>query len=247
MFARHLPPSAALPVVLALDPAAELACHGEPVTLAAADAGDVDAIVATRWPDALSTLRGRLRPGGRLIIELPATSSDPAEGAAHLAALQDAGFIHCLVEALPDGGWLCRGERAPEVDGSERLRRIADGRPADAAQALVLLICQTPNKPTWRLDPGERRLWEAASVIDPTTGSAALLSFTSLVKAVAFMQPAVLAGFLIGINKTGRFPADAIRAWGLPVLVNPVFEDWRNATAGPRIVVDPASALASDE
>ena len=244
MFAKHLPPSAALPIVLALDPQAESACDPERVALAAADASSVDALYGTHWPEQLAELRERLRPGGRLILTLV---DDLAEGEARLAALQAAGYIHCLVEALPDGGWLCRGERAPFDTGLARLTTVAAGPAPANDTALVLLIRQTPNKPTWRLDPGERRVWEAASLIDPATGRPALAAFTSLVKAVAFMQPAVLAGFLEGINKTGRFATAQVEAWGLPVIVNPAFEDWRNAAPGPRIQVDPAQALAAEE
>lgn len=244
MFAKHLPPSAALPVVLALDPQAAAACDLERVALAAADASSIDAVCATHWPEQLVVLRERLRPGGRLILMLV---DDLAEGEARLAALQAAGYIHCLVEALPDGGWLCRGERAPLDAGLARLTAVAAGGAPVNVTALVLLIRQSPNKPTWRLEPGERRVWEAASLIDPATGRPALAAFTSLVKAVAFMQPAVLAGFLEGINKTGRFATAQVEAWGLPVIVNPAFEDWRNAAPGPRVQVDPAQALAAEE
>jgi hypothetical protein len=247
VFAKHLPPSAALPVVLALDPQAEQACDPERVVLAAADAVDVDAIVAGAWPESLATLRDRLRPGGRLILLLPGATSDPAEGVAWLDALQAGGFIHCLIESLPEGGWLCRGERPPQAPVAGRLSALAAGGDASRAQALTLLVRQTPNKPTWRLDPGERRIWEAATVIDPATGAPTLLTFTSLVKAVAFMQPAVLAGFLIGINKTGRFSAESVGAFDVPVIVNPAFEDWRNASPGPLLAVEPALALASEE
>ncbi|HRE28341.1 MAG TPA: hypothetical protein PK954_16990, partial [Anaerolineales bacterium] len=127
MFAKHLPPSAALPVVLALDPQAAAACDPERVALAAADAFSVDAVCATHWPKQLVELRERLRPGGRLIVTLADLAEDPAEGAARLAALQASGFIHCLVEALPDGRWLCRGERAPLDTGLARLTAVAAG------------------------------------------------------------------------------------------------------------------------
>jgi hypothetical protein len=263
VFTPHLPPSAALPVVLALDSQAEaaLAQHveggfdpaagqfhdGGRVVLAAGDARKVDAILGYHWPEDLAALRDRLRPGGRLILILLGTPSDPDDGAQRLEILRAQGYIHCLIEALPDGGWLCRGERPPQQGGGLRLSSLAAGAEGSAARSLVLLIRQSPNKPTWRLEPGERRLWEAARLIDPASGQPALLAFTSLVKAVAFMQPAVLAGMLIGINKTGRYTAEQVAAWNLPVIVNPAFEDWRNASTGEPVIVDPGQAQASEE
>lgn len=247
MFAKHLPPSAALPVVLALDSQAEQACDPERVTLAAADAGDVDAILAYHWPEPLPALHDRLRPGGRLILILSDTTTDLAEGVTRLDALQAGGFIHCLIESQPEGGWLCRGERPPAEQVATRLLTLAAGGALVDASPRVVLIRQTPNKPVWRLQPDERLVWEAATVIDPVTGAPALLVFSSLIKAVAFMQPAVLTGFLVDINKTARFAADRIAAWELPVILNPTFEAWRGARLGPPLALDPALALASEE
>ena len=127
------------------------------------------------------------------------------------------------------------------------MRSLAASAEGSSARSLVLWIRQSPNKPTWRLETGERRVWEAARLIAPASGQPAVLAFTSLVKAVAFMQPAVLAGMLTGINKTGRYAAEQVAAWNLPVIVNPAFEDWRNASAGEPVIVDPAQAQASEE
>ncbi len=258
MFAPHLPPSAALPIVLALDPQAEAALAsyveggsglGEPgqAVSAPAEARNVDAILACRWPEDLAASRDRLRPGGRLIVLLSNTTSELDHGERRLAELNHHGYIHCLIESLPDGGWLCRGERPPIHSGGQRLGGLTSSIEAGSARALVVLVKQSPNKPTWRLEPGERRVWEAARLIDPATGQPALLAFTSLVKAVAFMQLAVLAGLLTGINKTGRYTLEQIESWGLPVVVNPAFEDWRNASVAEPVRIDPAQSLASEE
>lgn len=258
MFAPHLPPSAALPIVLALDPQAEAALAsyveggfggGEPgqAVAAPADARDVDAILTFRWPEDLAASRDRLRPGGRLIVLLSNAPSELEDGERRLVELNQHGYIHCLIESLPDGGWLCRGERPPIHSGGKRLSGLISSVEMGSARALVVLVKQTPNKPTWRLEPGERRVWEAARLVDPSTGQPALLAFTSLVKAVAFMQPAVLAGLLTGINKTGRYALEQVEAWGLPVIVNPAFEDWRNASVAESVRIDPAHSLASEE
>jgi hypothetical protein len=74
-----------------------------------------------------------------------------------------------------------------------------------------------------------------------------VLAFSALVKAVAFMQPAVLAGAWAGVNKVGKFPAEAADGWGLPLAWNPAFEALRGAAAGPPLAVDRATAILGDE
>jgi hypothetical protein len=164
VFARHLPPSAGRPRVLALDPAtaSELAPVAD-LTLAAPGGwppGPFDAVAgqAAPEPQTLQALRARLRPGGRLIL---AAAGSPA---ALLRALTDNGLIHCLVEAAAEGSGpalvLYRGERPPLGSSLARTRRLArEPSPADRGalpvidhQALPptpflhLLITQTPNK-----------------------------------------------------------------------------------------------------
>lgn len=247
-FAKHLPPSAGRPRVLVLDEAAagllpEVEVERDPA------GGPFDAVVGYAAPEALGRWLTHLRPGGRLILIDPRPiQAEPAYG----AALQAAGYIHCLAESLSDGGLLYRGERPPEGAPLERLRTLSGAGPrellAGARRPFVfLLIRQTPNKPAWRLEPGEHVAWGAASVLDPARGAPALLAFSSLVKAVAFMQPAVLAGFLAGVNKVGKFPSAAAAGWPWPLLLNPAFDDWRGASLGPWLEVDPAAALSGDE
>mgnify|MGYP000999438843 CR=1 FL=1 len=248
MFAKHLPPSAGRPRVLALDAAS---ADGLPPDVAVvrdlAAPGLFDAIVGWSGAADLADCLQRLRPGGRLILAAPAAPETAPEeaGAALLAALAEAGYIHCLVEPQAAGS-LYRGERPPPGTPLERVRAAANTETAGAAGPyLFLLVQQSPNKPAWRLEPGETLTWRAATLVDPGTGQPVLAAFTSLVKAVAFLQPAVLAGFLSGVNKVGQFPSTA--AWDLPVLVNPRFEDWRTARLGPWHSVDPRAAVTGGE
>jgi hypothetical protein len=272
VFARHLPPSAGRPRVLALDPAtaSELAPVAD-LTLAAPGGwppGPFDAVAgqAAPEPETLQALRARLRPGGRLIL---AAAGAPD---ALLRALTESGLIHCLVEAAGDEPGaaaegpgpalvLYRGERPPlgsSLDRTQSLAREASpaGRsalPVIDHQALPptpflhLLITQTPNKPVWRLAPGEGVTWHAATLVEPASGRPALLVFSALVKAVAYMQRAVLAGQLAGINKVGKFPAAAAAGWPLKLIYNPAFEQAQAAAPGPALPVDPQLALTGEE
>jgi hypothetical protein len=253
VFARHLPPSAGLPRVLALDPAtaAELAAAAE-VTASpdpAAAPGPYDAIAGRRLATAaeLAHLAAHLRPGGRLIL---AAAAEPAP---LLAALTAAGCIHCLVET--EGSLtLYRGERPPESASTlARAQQLAAAEMTGAAgeqppalpRFVFLLVTQTPNKPAWKLAPGERVTWRAATIV---RGAAPhLLAFSSLVKAVAYLQPAVLAGAISGVNKVAKFPATAAAAWPLPLLLNPSFEALRGAAAGPPLDVAPEMAITGEE
>jgi len=256
VFAKHLPPSAERPRVLALDGAAAAELAGQSLVTAARDLldyppGAFDAIAGPAAPEQIATLCQALRPGGRLIL------TDRADPETLLAALTAAGLIHCLVE--PHGPLvLYRGERPPEGSSLERTRTLAANRPAGAAPALpitspealtgpyvFLLIRQTPNKPAWKLAPGEPVTWQAATVL--AAGEPVLLAFSSLVKAVACLQGAVLAGQLGGINKVGKFPKSAARAWALPLTLNPTFEAIRHLEPGPPIEVDPLTAITGDE
>ena len=246
MLARHLPPSAGRPRVLALDEAtaAELAAVAEVVT-AAADAAPVDAVAGYRLatPEALAGYAARLRPGGRLIL------AAAAEPAALLGALQAAGLIHCLVETAGDLT-LYRGERPPtEASPLARAQHLAATAPAEAGQPrfLYLLVTQTPNKPAWKLEPGERVAWRAATVEPAPDEPPRLLAFSSLVKAVAYLQPAVLAGAISGVNKVAKFPAAAAQRWPLGYVLNPTFEALRAAAAGPAVEVSPEAAVTGEE
>jgi hypothetical protein len=258
VFARHLPPSAGLPRVLALDgpAAAELATLAE-VTQAASPAvwpaGPFDAIAGPAAPEHLAALNQRLRPGGRLIL------THTAAPETLLAALTAAGLIHCLVEPQP-ATTLYRGERPPTGSPVERHQILVNPQLPGTDYHLpitnyddlktpyvFLLIQQTPNKPAWKLAPGEPVTWQAATVLPAATESAVLLGFSALVKAVAYMQSAVKAGRHVGVNKVGKFPAAAMLGWPLPLALNPSFEQVAALEPGPWLAVEAHSALTGEE
>ncbi|MBE0691144.1 MAG: hypothetical protein IH587_13575, partial [Anaerolineae bacterium] len=116
-----------------------------------------------------------------------------------------------------------------------------DGYPG---RYLYLLIRQTPNKPVWALRPGEALEWRAAALT--IEGQTVLLVFSSLAKAIAFMQPAVLAGHIRDINKVGKFSVQTARAWKLSLLLNP---DYALLADHPQtfLAIDPATAEQPDE
>jgi hypothetical protein len=95
--------------------------------------------------------------------------------------------------------------------------------------------------------PDEKIKWQAATVLDKQTNSPMLLAFSSLVRAVNFMQPAVLAGKFKGINKVGKFTADSAQGWEQPLLLNPNFDELREATPGAMYEVDPQVAITGEE
>lgn len=241
-FLKHLPPSADLPRVLALDEqaAAELPPELKTIAPQVADSnlGSLDAIIGYTAPTALSVWFEQLRPGGRLIL---VSESDPAT---LLQSLTEAGFIHCLVETVSDLT-LYRGERPPQGNSLERIANLTS--PFSMSPFIFLLISQTPNKPAWKLTDGEKIHWQAATLLSPQTQQPTLIAFSSLIKAVAFMQPAILAKRIGGVNKIGKFAAHVARGWNQPLTLNPVYADWQFADLGPMFEVDPQLAITGDE
>lgn len=254
MFAKHLPPSAGLPRVFALT---EHALADLPSEIELVREGELcDAVAGHAPPENLVRWMKTLRPGGRLIL---AWRTDPESA---LAALTAAGYIHCLAEENDDAT-LYRGERPPLASPVKRIQSLADspsqntpaglpqgerlGARASQPSFLFLLIHQTPNKPAWKLAPDETLAWRAVTVLDSASNQPRLLAFSSLVKAVAFMQAAVRANFITGVNKVGKFRAEAALAWPLPFTLNPEFERVRAVALGPRVEVDPNTALTGEE
>jgi hypothetical protein len=249
MFAKHLPPSAGSPRVLALDDsaAAELPAEVERIDAGRRRSlapGQLDAVAGYAAPDQIKALVPLLRPGGRLIL---AQRAGTWPAASLLAALTSAGLIHCLVEPVGEA-ILYRGERPQAGSSVERVPSLAaPSAPSTLPRFVFLLVTQTPNKPAWKLDPAERVEWRAATLLDPTTGEPALLAFSSLVKAVAFMQAAILAGWIEGVNKVGKFRAQAARRWELPLRLDPAFDEVRSDALGPPFGVDSQAALTGEE
>ncbi len=180
--------------------------------------------------------------------------------------LENAGFARVLGERAVNGnGILSRGEKpyaAPspiqrtaesvaldDREGDLSLIDPTQGIASVRGRHLFLLVQQTPNKPVWALKPGELITWGAATVRDGETPVA--LAFTSLPKAVAFMQPAVVAGVLIGINKVAKFDKATATHWDFPILVNPSLDALRDssyyALPGPLIGIDPQTAITGEE
>ena len=89
--------------------------------------------------------------------------------------------------------------------------------------------------------------WRAATLLPAAGAQPVLLAFSSLVKAVAYMQGAVMAQRLVGVNKVGKFPAAAMQAWPLPLALNPNFEQARELEAGPLFEVEAQTAITGDE
>lgn len=261
--AKHLPPSASSLRLLDIDGRCGeslrhlradldiIACRAADLTSARYSESSFDAIAAldAELSDAiLATALQLLRPGGRFIaIESNATVDET-----RVIQLESRGYTRILVEAAHDNcGLLLRGEK-PHItaDIQERVRGTAD---ADADQLdlatyrrpyLHLLIRQSPNKPVWQLSADESISWRALALRQQS--ATVILAFSSLPKAVAFMQPIALDGAPLNINKVGKFARETAAAWDHPVLLNPAPESIQldHATWLP---VDPATAAAPDE
>lgn len=216
--------------------------------------GSADAVVALGYvvnSDFLQVALRALRPGGRLIVVNARGEVTVETG----QKLEQQGYTRILVETavecpLPTGV-LIRGEKPHVTDDTlARIQQVA-ARDADLLDLATykgryvhLLIHQTPDKPIWRLEPGEVVTWEALAV--ERDHQAVLLAFSSLPKAVGFMQPAVLAGSISGVSKVAKFSREAAAAWSHGALVNPTPEVLIGA-AVVRVTVDPASAETPDE
>ncbi len=211
-----------------------------------------DAVVALDTPltpDFLRRSLAALRPGGRLMVVTP----EGRASAAIVQTLEAAGFVRILVEpALEDGrGLLVRGEKPHAT--ADTLARVGQVAGRDAAltdfatypgRYVYLLVRQTPNKPVWALRPGERVAWQAAAL--QSADGPLLLAFSGLPRAVSFMQPAVLAGQIAGVNKVAKFSRATAQTWTTGALLNPP-PDALAAHTVLFVDIDPATAEAPDE
>ncbi len=266
--AKHLPPSAsrlrlldvngeAGAVLVALRPDLEVIAVPGYAAEWQQPPESADAVVAVNYilnARFLAAALAVLRPGGRLIV----VDSHRAVGAALGETLSGQGYVRILVEAavaqFVPGGVLMRGEKPHTTEYTLRRIQAVAGMDADMlamgqykGRYVHLLIRETPNLPPWRRDGSEVITWRAAAVqADDMTGGAVLLAFSSLPKAVGFMQPAVLAGRIVDVNKVAKFSRETAGAWAQPVLLNPAL----TALDGQRVIfipVDRATTEAPDE
>lgn len=260
--AKHLPPSASDlrlldigavvgEILLNLRPDLEI----EVASMNVADwdyaSDSIDAVMAYDFllkDDFLLAVQDVMRAGGRLIVVNPLAQVDKSI----VAMLEKMGYVRILVEdAVAGAGVLIRGEKAHRTkDTLERIELIAE-RDADfldlegyRGRFVYLLIQQKPNKPVWKLTPDEKIEWQAVSC--DVQGENCLLAFSSLPKAVQFMQAAVLEGLVYNVNKVGKFDKARAKVWDLPIVLNPRIEYIRGQ-AIHLIEVDPNSAESQDE
>lgn len=257
--ARHLPPSGATLRLLDVNSQAgaalsalrgdlEILPVGKPDTWGVA-ADTADAVIALNCaPDValLRTALQALRPGGRLII----VSSTGQPGPALVKMLENSGYTRVLVENAVEYpspvGVLLRGEKPHSEERTvDRARQMArrDAAPQPGRYVYVL-VQQTPNKPVWNMQPDEIIQWHAVAVSGDN--ETVLLAFSSLPKAVAFMQPAVLAQRIEGVNKIAKYRWEVVYGWPNPVMINPT-DDILETNAIYLLPVDPAAAEAPDE
>ncbi len=252
---RQLPPSASELKLLDLGghcipyfTARRTDLNAQAVQAIPADAAGLDAIVALEQAlasDFLAAAWRSLRPGGRLIIGWQRGRPD----AGQQVTLEAAGFVRILIETQ-GGSLLLRGERPWTVQHTrERIRQVAaQDEIADPAawpgRHVHLLIREASGRPPWARPTGASRRWQAISV-----GAGAeqrLAAFSSLPRAVAFLQPAALRGRLVGVNRIGKFPREAVDKLPLPLLLNPAPEVLEQVETDA-VEVDAALAALPDE
>jgi len=259
---KHLPPSASIPNVQAGDERSRrwgmsLERQGH-ITLNADR--PIDGVLASELsfaPKAASSLR----PNGRAIFLVPNTADVSTE--AVVQTLTAAGLVRILSESVLNEAYLlARGERpTTQARTTDRIATIAQVAPnpievveiEEAVQqyrSLHLLVRQDPPARAWN-EAQPNLTWQALTVQDAWADRVVLLAFTSLVKAVAFMQPAVIAGVIHNINKLPRYEMDQFLKWNLPLIVNSTFEalreDHRFDFQAPPLEIDPLQAMRSHE
>lgn len=260
--AKHLPPSASSLRLLDMGGIAgetlrqrrdDLDIVAAPLNVRAwaIEPASVDAVVAYDMalrPALLEAVLNVMRPGGRFIVVHPAGQVSQEQ----VRTLENAGYTRILVEAALNGfGVLIRGEKPhTTADTHQRVQTVAQ-QDADAltladfkGRYVHLLIRQHPNQPAWKRQPDEPLTWEAAALA--RDAGVVLLAFSSLPKAVAFMQPAVLADAVRDVNKVAKFSQATAASWPHDVLLNPTLD----ALQGERVTfvpVDPATAERPDE
>lgn len=263
VMAKHLPPSSSTLSLLDVDGQSGrlLAqsrrdlqiCHIPVCDIAerAVASAAFDAVLAYDIDLSASLLKSclkALREGGRFIALQPRGAASES----HWRCLQDQGYVRILVEpALDELGVLIRGEKPhATADTMARIQSVAHADDDSLELAhfsgryIHLLIQQYPNKPVWKLAPGETFAWQVAAIRRNSTQI--LLGFSSLPKAVSFLQPAVLAGLIADINKVGKFSVEQARLLEWEIVLNPTLDSLREQTL-TFIDIDPTLAEAPDE
>ncbi len=197
---------------------------------------------------ALRSIAANMRPGGRFIAVLPRGQVREC----WVGLLEAGGLVRILVEPAVDGvGLLIRGEKPhTTVNTLERIQSVAraDVDLADLAAYrgpyLHLLIRQSPNKPVWKLEAGEAIAWRALALGD--VSNAVLLAFSSLPKAVGFLQPAVMIDLVRDVNKVGKFAREVAAGWGRHIILNPTLDSIKDQQL-IWLHIDPETAAAPDE
>lgn len=256
---KHLPPSASLlqlldvngmvcESIMSLRPDSQITVVSGDVTTWRFDTPQFDVVIAVEYilNDAfLNAVLSILRHGGRLIVVNTRASMQLSRYGSRLEA---AGYVRILVENLPSQGVLMRGEKAHITDDThQRIQTVASGEAefiplADYKGRFVyLLIRQTPNKPPWRLTPHELIQWDAVTI------NGVMIGFSSLPKAVSFMQPSVLMNKFYTVNKVAKFKRERVLSWSHPLILNPSLAIWQGDAQVGFVPVDPYDAEAPDE
>lgn len=254
--AKQLPPGSATLRLLDLDGGSaailsEARADLQTLPRRACQPNSLDAIVAcdvALTKELLDEALGLLCDGGRFI----AVQSRGAVSQQLGEFLGERGFVRILLEpALDDLGLLIRGEKPHSAgEPQARIQSVAriDADSLDMARFrgryLHLLIQQQPNIPAWARTADDAISWRAAAI--EALPQPILLAFSSLPKAVGFMQQAVLAGVVRDINKVGKFSRETAQTWSFGLRINPTLESLRGETL-VAIDIDPASAEAPDE
>jgi len=264
VMAKHLPPSASKLQLLDVGGAAGVVLSARrpdlDITLASISPNDweyspdsVDSVVAYDYwfnSNALTSILKIMRAGGRLIVILPNGTPDQS----YVEQLEQIGYTRILVEsATGEDGVLIRGEKPHTTsDTLQRIGQVAnqetDGQDLQSFKGryVHLLIQQQPNKPVWKLTETDVITWGAVAILSESDTRPILLAFTSLPKAVGFMQPAVMQGVIQDVNKVGKFRRNIAQSWHNPVWLNPTLEQ----IVGEQVQfvsIDPETAEVPDE
>lgn len=256
---KHLPPSASALHLLDVNGlAGELLAQARPDVQITLVSGDVttwqfenqqfDAVIAVDYilnNTFLSAVLPILRYGGRLII---ANSRASMQLAQYGNRLENAGYVRILVEDISPNGVLMRGEKAHITDDTHQRIQTVAGNEAEfipladyKGRFVHLLIRQTPNKPPWRISPNELIQWDAVTI------NGVMIGFSSLPKAVSFMQPSVLMNKFYTVNKVAKFKRERVIDWAHTIVINPAMTIWDNDAQLGFMPIDPYDAEAPDE